>query len=392
MDQYLRRVPGAEVTPRHKVNNDIETLRAVAILFVLFHHFGFLVVGARAYDIYWHHFGLWSGVDLFFAISGYVIAKSYYERFAGAGTENLALVSAAFWIRRIFRLWPSAWLWLALSVWQATNLGIARFWANFSDAVSAVLEVANFHWWACLGNQSACGAVGLYWSLSLEEQFYMLFPLLFLLPRRLHLWLLLSIAAIQAPIPRLPWAHDILWFTRTDAIALGVCVYLLSRSTFYQQVKPAFLNSKRVALATGCGVVMLLAAVTEPQQFPDRAIVPFATGMVAVVSAVLVLIASYDGDWLFNIPVVRPVMLWIGARSYALYLVQAFAFEAIHNWASKRMALRLPPGPWLLVATGIATFALMAVLAELNFRLIENPLRRKGAEFAGRFYIRYASP
>ncbi|RFB80034.1 acyltransferase family protein [Methylovirgula sp. 4M-Z18] len=366
-----------------KVNKDIETLRAIAILFVLFHHFGFLVVGSRAYGAYWKHFGLWSGVDLFFCISGYIIAKSYYEQFAG--TDNLAVTTAKFWIKRIFRLWPSAWLWLVIMVIEFTALGLAHFWNNFSDAIAAVLEIANFHWWMCLGGQGACGMIGNYWSLSLEEQFYMLFPFLFLLPRKFHPFVLLTVVMIQFPIPRLPWTNDFLWFVRTDAIALGVCIYLFSQSHFYKLVRPIFLSNRNVALIVSCGTVGLLAAVTEPQEFPGHAIVPFATGMIAIMSALMVFLASYDGDWLFNIPRLRPTLVWIGARSYALYLLQAPAYQLVHKISSLQTVVDTVPEKFLAVITSLATFSLMALLAELNYKYLETPLRRRGAQIAAAF-------
>ncbi len=378
---------GPSSLKEHSVNRDIETLRGVAILFVLFHHFGFLIIGMPAYKIFKSDFGLWSGVDLFFCISGFIISKNYYENFARAGKSSLFAVTAAFWIKRIFRLWPSAWLWLALMVWQFTVLGLAPFWNNFSDTAAAVLEVANFHWWMCANGQSQCGQISHYWSLSLEEQFYLLFPLLFLLPRQLHLWLFLGIAAIQIPIPRAPW-QDILWFTRTDAISLGVCIYLLSRSQAYQQMRPIFLRNKVAAAVISVGLAVLLAAFAEPQGFPQRAIVPFATGMVAIISALFVLLASYDGDWLFNLPVLRPILLWIGARSYAIYLIQVFAYQAGQYLVSKSWAVRLVPAGWLPVATAILTFGLLGILAELNYRLLERPLRKQGAVFASRMMLR----
>src|SRR4051794_16579675 len=98
--------------------DDIECLRAIAVLGVLiFHLQGVLFYWNPIWlgDIF-KHFASWSGVDLFFGISGFVIARSLLPQLAaGAGNPGLQRRTLmAFWTRRGFRLLPSAWLWLAL--------------------------------------------------------------------------------------------------------------------------------------------------------------------------------------------------------------------------------------------------------------------------------------
>src|SRR5579863_7835166 len=96
-----------------KRNNDIEMLRGVAILFVLADHiFGFWDI-PNLQSTLDHYASFWGGVDLFFAISGFVIAQSLLRSMIGlqsAQDKVRALVS--FWIKRVWRLWPAAWFWL----------------------------------------------------------------------------------------------------------------------------------------------------------------------------------------------------------------------------------------------------------------------------------------
>ena len=98
--------PAMSATGRHAINLEIEYLRAIAVLLVVFAHAD--VIFPRS------GIGQWTGVDLFFCISGYVITRSFERYFDDAIAEGRWWAAArAFWVRRIFRLAPSAWLWLA---------------------------------------------------------------------------------------------------------------------------------------------------------------------------------------------------------------------------------------------------------------------------------------
>ena len=102
-------VSPAAITVKPGINLEIEYLRAVAVLLVVFVHAAVLFPGMNL--------GQWTGVDLFFCISGYVISRSF-EQFFNRAIEDGRWFSAAlaFWVRRLFRLAPSAWFLLAINV------------------------------------------------------------------------------------------------------------------------------------------------------------------------------------------------------------------------------------------------------------------------------------
>ena len=196
-------------------NIDLEFLRAAALLMILFQHAEVLV--SSSHQLYWdirHHLNPWGSVDLFFCVSGFIITRGLIQTFPPGPGEDRYLISRrlgwkntalAFWVRRAWRLWPSAWLWILLSLGCAVLLNRSGVLGNVGrmawDALAAFFHLANFHWAGCYMQELAtCNMMpatlfeahlptgwnlAVYWSLSLEEQFYFLVPLLlFFIPKR----------------------------------------------------------------------------------------------------------------------------------------------------------------------------------------------------------------
>mgnify|MGYP003378655985 CR=1 FL=1 len=105
---------------------DIEVLRGIAVLFVCVEHMHmnlFAWVPGQWHQMFYGWSGMWSGVDLFFVISGFVIARDLVPRLAATGsTHERLVVSVAFWIRRAWRLIPSAWWGLGVIPVSYTHL------------------------------------------------------------------------------------------------------------------------------------------------------------------------------------------------------------------------------------------------------------------------------
>ncbi|MBK6652013.1 MAG: acyltransferase [Betaproteobacteria bacterium] len=146
---------------------------------------------------------------MFFCISGFVIAKDLLPRIEGKnGTEYWREIGA-FWVRRLYRLSPSAWIWLAVPLLQTPffqHLPLFSFnRANIADAVSAVLHVSNFRFLKCTNDFSGCGWFAHYWSLSLEEQFYLMLPVIFFFFRRFLVPVILVLVLSQLFLVRTQW-------------------------------------------------------------------------------------------------------------------------------------------------------------------------------------------
>jgi peptidoglycan/LPS O-acetylase OafA/YrhL len=234
-------VPSARV--EGKRIDDVEVLRAFAVIFVLFNHLSTTMPYTQQW--YWHvykYFTFWGGVDLFFAISGFVIARDLLNRLSHAPSGMALPTFIAFWLRRIWRIYPAAWAWLALMLvlTLAYNKSghFGSFRSNFGDTVAAVAQVANLHFYGCgKGLPGAtCGINGIYWSLSLEEQFYLILPAALLLPKR---WLVITLSAllfVQIITPR--EIGDLSWNLRTDALIIGVLIAIASRQPMVALLEP----------------------------------------------------------------------------------------------------------------------------------------------------------
>lgn len=359
-----------------KTNTDIEVLRALAILITVFGHMR-RFWSDSAYLDFRNQFAFWGGVDLFFCISGFVITKSLIELSKNNDHSKKLNVAIAFWIRRAWRLWPSAWLWLCISF-------VATVWFNNSgifgetqlvgkDALAAVLQVANFNWLGCLHFGSwKCSAFDVYWSLSLEEQFYLIFPWLLLgLPKR---WFIPTISIFilsQLFIDRSAWTPW--WAVRSDAILLEVLVAKYSERIAYIKFDPKIFSNHAISFISLFIVMSLFIVI--PSKYVE---LQFSTGILALLSFALVWIASYDKNYIWRAGVTKNILCWIGSRSYGLYLIHIPALSFTYELTFQATNSRVIQSYWF----PLLSIPFLAILAELNFRFIERPLRGYGRKKA----------
>jgi len=363
---------------------DIEFLRGIAIIMVIVYHAKGTLISwpvASWNNIVSGYFDFWPGVDIFFAVSGFVIARSLIPTLRSCATgADFSRAAIGFWIRRVWRLLPSAWLWLIMIVLASrffNRTGIFdSFHTNFESMVAGMLSVANFRELAV--SSSHYGASSPYWSLSLEEQFYLALPIIvFLSRRRLVATLLIGTIAIFL-VPESP----ALVMFRVHAVLLGVLLAIASAHPLYQAFEPVALKTHRFIriVILGLPLALISALAVEGQR-----IVPFRLDLIALLSAALVFIASYNRDYLFDDGPVKRVVLWVGSRSYALYLTHVFAF-----CVTREIWYRLSPpgtvfGPGYGVAFVLTAGVIMVALSEANYRLVEIPLREHGARIAKGF-------
>ncbi len=360
---------------------DIEVLRGLAVAGVILHHSdgNLLTAPHRLLDTLRHYLDYAVGVDLFFVISGFVIARALLPAVARCATgRDFVTTAGAFWIRRAWRLMPSAWLWLALilaaSAWfnRAGLFGSVQ--TNAWATLAGVLDFANVRFAQTFFHRFY-GASFAWWSLSLEEQFYILLPLLaFLFGRRLTPVLLL-LAVVQFPLqPHSVWPMVF----RSEPILVGVLLAIWETTASYEALGRGIARLAAVPRAA-----LVLALIVTLGVLGERGLVPrFAIGLIALTSGALVFLAAQDRGLILGAGALRRLFVWVGARSYALYLIHVPAF-----FAAREIWFRLGPQT-TEIPVALTALGLLLVGAELNWRLVEQPLRAHGARVANGFVKR----
>jgi peptidoglycan/LPS O-acetylase OafA/YrhL len=359
---------------------DIEALRACGILLVLVAH-ALELLPLAYWQPYWRRVGFigcWQGVDLFFAVSGFVIARGLLPqleplvRQAGAPAQWSAAWPKLrrFWVRRIWRLWPASWLWLGIvllaTAWPIGQAAFRGMHTNFWATVAGVLLFANFRNAAAAAHVWSYGATVTYWSLSLEEQFYLVLPPVMLLAGRFLPWLLAAGIVVQFPLARGMLATML----RTDALMWGVLIAMLERTAHFRRWEPGWLRTRPVARCLLVwGLLALLTQLGGKSPIPHG---PYQIGPLALVAAVLVWLAAFDAGYIARALPWRRAQLAIGARSYTLYLVHFPCFLMCGA-----ISRALSPVPvWQLVLAVLFASVSLPALTEATYRWVEMPFRR----------------
>ena len=363
---------------------EIQRLRAVAALMVIICHWGPLrrALPAILQDP-------WSGVDLFFVISGYVVTLSLVRLLPDLDGEASFAVAydrakqalKTFYTRRFFRIMPAA-LFVAL----LTRVFAGMFPNHFGSTGSWLAEFVAFFGGVYNYMSGFRGDLHLnvYWSLSVEEHFYLLLPILFLVFRTTNRRLaacaglaLFSILARGLPLPD-PKPPNVLGYEmysthlRFDSLMAGVALALVAARTVTATVMPRRLMQVVVLPLVLAMIACLPGAVSS--------YVMHREGFIAIwmLSGILVFYASLDRGYVLALPVLAPVLEYLGARSYALYLVHQLVDRlngGVRGMWPAFAAIAPDSRPWAQVLVLIAE-ALVA--SEIIYRLVEQPCIRLG--------------
>ena len=335
-----------------KYRSDIDGLRAVAILPVVAYHAGLTLVP-----------GGFVGVDVFFVISGYLICRLINDEI-----KDGSFTVAAFYKRRVMRLFPALFAMLLATSVLAYLFLLPIELKEFSDSmIAAVTYVSNIFFALTTGYFDAPAETKPLlhtWSLSVEEQFYIVCPLFMLAchrfcPRRLNALIaigaLLSFAAAVLAYSRNPTFAFFLTPFRAWELLLGALIGL----RFF----PAPATSDLKSVLGGAGLALVLFAVFG---FSRDTPLPLATSM-ACVGTALIIHSSENGT-----SVVGRLLSWrpavfIGLISYSLYL-----------WHWPIMVFQRSDGFLFAQASETAKLGLIAVsigVAYLSWKFVELPFR-----------------
>jgi peptidoglycan/LPS O-acetylase OafA/YrhL len=344
----------------------IDALRAVAVLAVFLYHAG---VGWMP--------GGFLGVDVFFVISGYLITSLLLSEQRRTGKVALG----QFWMRRARRLLPAVGVLIAVTMIVAAIVEPDRLTELRGDAISSLAYVANWHF--IFEHQSYFDQFqrpSLFrhlWSLSVEEQFYLFWPLAFaagmsLLGRkRLALGVLAGAAASLA----LMWilfdpsdASRVYYGTETHAAGLliGVALALVWAPWQLRRAKPGRWCGP-VLDAIGVMALGYLALSFLHVHDYDLALYHGGYLWIALASAAAIAVFAHPSARLGRLAA-QPPLVWLGLRSYSFYL-----------WHWPVLALTRPGLDVSLPRGVLIPLQLLVVLAlaDLSYRFVELPFRGK---------------
>lgn len=354
---------------------DIQGLRAVAVGLVLLYHAGapFLTGG-------------FVGVDVFFVISGFLITGMLLRQSLTTGKIDLA----DFYARRIRRILPAATA-VLIATSAATLLLLPRTrWEDIGqDVIGSALYYVN---WLFASNtdylnaDDAASPLQHFWTLAVEEQFYIIWPLLLVV-------LLLLVARLRN-VAWLPQSRQIETRRIRRALELGVGLMILPSlvwSVYWTAVEPArayFVTTTRLwELGIGAAVAVfaiylerlparigyllqplgLVCIVTAGVMYSTETSFPGVAALLPTLGAAFVIVGGMSGraeTGFSRILVVKP-MTWLGDLSYSLYL---------WHWPILIFGAYLLGGE-LAFEHGIVLILLAVVPAWLSFRYIETPFR-----------------
>lgn len=356
-----------------KKNNELEVLRAIGILFVIIAHLPFLLPAIpNSLKILNTYVSFWPGVDIFFAVSGFVITKSIRDQLSTSNNNEYWSGIKAFWVRRFFRLIPASWFWLFTSIFLAATLYQFGYFktvsANTKETIAQIFYVQNWFAYYCSHGFSECGINGKYWSLSLEEQFYIALPIVFFFIKRHRIAFCLAAIALQFPLQR--EIGSALWYIRTDAILWGVIIALAYDAPVMKKLAPTFMKFAPARIIIASALVASIPAMGL------GTIASLHTGLIAVVCGVIVWLASYDKGFFSSSIKNNPVVLWIASRSYSLYLIHGIGFRLVSHSLQSIYDRELNGGDIIMVA--VLSSILCALLADLSYRLLEKRFIARG--------------
>lgn len=330
---------------------DIDGLRALAVLAVLFYHLDF-----------WWMPGGFVGVDVFFVISGYLITNLIVSEVEQEGSFSYG----NFYLRRIRRLGPALMFTALLCCVFSFLLLSPEHLASFGGSVvAAALSVSNFYFWNESGYFDAAANVKPLlhtWSLSVEEQFYIVWPVLLVTMLRFRSWAppaFIAVAGIVSLFAAQYWlkidksAAFYLMPFRVVEFAIGAAMVWLGRYEVSERTK------EMLALAGMILVVVPMFAYNDRHTpFPGLSVIPPCVGTALLIHAGT---ARSAGRVFAN-----RATVFVGRISYSLYLI---------HWPLIVFYRYYKFGP-LTVVEQISIAVVSVALATLMFWYVEQPFRR----------------
>jgi peptidoglycan/LPS O-acetylase OafA/YrhL len=349
-------VDNARESGPHRIPS-LDGCRAISILLVVLAHLC-ETPAFRAFDPYarfMYHFGPY-GVEVFFVISGFIITTLLLNEEHRNGSVSIK----KFYIRRAFRIWPVAYAYLLVVAILAWSHLISVAPHHFFYAGTFLMNhVPETNWFT-----------GHFWSLAIEEQFYVLWPIVFLLTARRGRLICCCLILFVAPLLRTlaylyePAVHRAMRFSLLfmgDAIAIGCLLALFSKELENSRIVCRIINLRCFFVIPVVSVIMYTALKFRPAFY-------FAGGrsIALLCIAVTLLKVMHVRDSAFRFLNTKPLVK-IGVLSYSIYVWQ----QVFLNPTSASVLNRLP-----------LNLLLVCAAATLSYLWIEVPFMRLRPRFS----------
>lgn len=376
-------------------NQELERLRGISILLVLLCHLNF------HYRVFWMFAYGWIGVDFFFVLSGYVVTRSWRRRYLElitAPEESLSLkakvrFAGTFLFRRILRLWPSCLVWSVGLLLPAYFLNEYRRFpspASVQDALSWI--------WTFTFHHRVKGVLAdpmtYFYSLTLEETFYLGLPFLLLLSSRarnllalttgavLMIWMMRLFSSHFPGFARSALVEEFIFpIYRRDLLLLGVAIALFQET--FQSFSFVWLRSKRIKLviATLSWILLGIALcfpIARKLWLPFHYLLPTGIAVSLVVLSVIHSGGTFSlGRWNF-------VLECLGSRAYTIYLCHLPVLWTVRSlcvaWGGRELHWATTISLWIL---------LLVPCVEISYRVLERPFLSRRSDWRSVSFSQY---
>ncbi len=347
----------------------LDGLRALAVAGVVLYHAG----------VSWMPGGF-LGVDVFFVLSGYLITSLLLAERRREGSVGFK----AFWLRRARRLLPAVLLVIFVCLLAASTIARDDLARTRGDALASLVYLTNWHLIAASHSYfNAFGRPSLLqhlWSLAVEEQFYLFWPLVLLGSLKLvgRRWTIVLIVLLALASTVLMWSlynpnqdpSRVYYGTDTRAATLlvgALLAFAWPLGGFRDEVSP---RAARVLDGVGCVALLGVLAFFVRVQDYDPWLYRGGFLLIALCTAVLIAVVVHPASMLGRALGTR-TLRWLGVRSYGIYL-----------WHWPVMMLTRPgiDVPWRGTFVILTQIALTVALAALSYRYVEMPVRAGAAQ------------
>ena len=298
------------------------------------------------------------GVDLFFVISGFLIGTILLKIRGISGIKT-------FYIRRILRIWPLYYLLLFIVYVTLPDKG------TFTETPYWSLFFFTFNFWQSFG-KGIHEALGPLWSIAIEEQFYVLGPVIFSILNQKQISFFLVICVVLSPLLRLALLHntDIDVWRFTPARIDGICLGLLL-SIFLSSNKNVLFVVERSKYFSYLMFLLLISLIPSIILLPFNLWVSFGHSLIVLTFGCILLVVyiqcvSNKGVYFLNWGFLR----YLGIRCYSIYLFHIF-FRFIATAIYDNFYAHL-----------ITALVLILLFAHFSWRYIESPFIRLGKKFS----------